>query len=79
MKKTLLALGAIMALSAFSPAQANKVDWKVCAKEMEKFCKAVDAKDDEAVWACLQKHDIDLSKTCDVAHGEYEKLSGKKK
>ncbi len=78
MKKILLSLGLVLALSA-TPAFAEKADWSKCAKEMDKFCKTVKATDDEAVWACLQKHDIDLSKTCDAEHGKYEAASGKKK
>ncbi len=66
----------VVASSAFAAEKAD-FDWKACKVELAKFCK--DVKGDEKIWACLQKHDDDLSRTCDASHGKYEELTGKKK
>ena len=74
MKKILALLAVVGAVS--SPAYA--FDWGACKAEIDKFCPG--EKDDEKIWSCLQKHDIDLSKECDNnAHSKYEEATGKKK
>jgi hypothetical protein len=63
--------------ASIQPAHAA-FDWAPCKAEIEKYCPG--EKDDEKIWACLQKHDIDLSEKCDNdAHSVYEKETGKKK
>lgn len=62
---------------ASSASAAADFDWKACKVELAKFCK--DVKGDEKIWACLQKHDDDLSRSCDASHTKYEELTGKKK
>ena len=69
----LVALG--LATSAFA-AEDKAYDWSACKAEIQKFCK--DEKGNEAIYACLEKHDKELSKTCDATHEKYEKLTGKK-
>jgi hypothetical protein len=64
-------------LAAAAPVTAAEFDWKACKAEMEKFCKGVTG--DEKVWACLEKNDEKLSKTCDETHAKYEQQTGKKK
>jgi hypothetical protein len=59
------------------PAVAAEFDWKPCKAEIEKFCKGVAG--DEKLWACLEKNDEKLSKTCDAAHGKYEEQTGRAK
>ena len=70
---------ALVILSVSAAIAADKVDWSPCKPEIEKFCKDVkDKSGEEALYQCLLKHDIDLSKTCDnEAHSLYEKLTGK--
>jgi hypothetical protein len=67
---TLLAAVAVL----FTASNAFAFDWSPCKAEMEKFkCSG----DDEAVYQCLLKHDVDLSKNCDNgAHTKYEKEKG---
>ena len=78
MRKSLL-LSVIMTASPMLAASSAKAfDWKACDAEIAKFCPG--EKDDEKIWACLQKHDVDLSEKCDnEGHSKYEKESGKKK
>lgn len=72
-KLAILSASVILAASS-----AQAFDWSACKAETEKFCAG--EKDDEKIWACLQKHDIDLSEGCDNnAHSKYEKETGKKK
>ncbi len=67
----------LLAAAAFVPS-AYAFDWSVCKAEMDKFCAG--ETDDEKIWACLQKHDIDLSEKCDnEGHSKYEATTGKKK
>lgn len=70
---------AILATSIFFAAfAAHAFDWKVCEAEIAKFCPG--ETDNEKIWSCLQKNDIDLSETCDnEGHSKYEEESGKKK
>ena len=68
---------AAFTLAIASPVAAAEFDWKACKAEMEKFCKGVTG--DEKIWACLEKNDDKLSKTCDATHGKYEEQAGKKK
>ena len=80
MRKSLAALGFIMAVSASATAFAadHKVDWAThCKAELEKF--KIDANgDDETIYQALLKHDKELGKDCDEnAHSKYEKLTGK--
>lgn len=78
--RTLLAcVSVVFAISTISAAQAaGKFDWSVCSAEIQKYCPS--EKDDEKIWACLQKHDIDLSEKCDnEGHSKYEAATGKKK
>ena len=51
-------------------------DWAACKTEIEKFCKGSEG--NENIYACLFKHDDDLSKTCDATHTAYEKATGRK-
>ena len=67
----------VASFAAAAPAAAAEFDWKACKAEVEKFCKGVTG--DEKIWACLEKNDDKLSKTCDAAHGKYEEQTGKKK
>ncbi|MBL8511040.1 MAG: hypothetical protein JNM52_05290 [Betaproteobacteria bacterium] len=64
-KRTLL-VAAFLAAIAGSTIAADKAafDWKACSAEVEKFCKAV--KGDDNIYAYLEKHDDQLSKTCDA-------------
>ena len=66
-----------VSLLSSSPAVASEFDWKPCKAEIEKFCKGVTG--DEKLWACLEKNDEKLSKTCDAAHGKYEEQTGRTK
>jgi hypothetical protein len=76
MRNLLIALAFIAALASTSAHAA--FDWSPCAAEIEKFAKG--EKDDEKIWAALQKHDIDLSEKCDnEGHSKYEAATGKKK
>jgi len=82
MRKSLATLGFIMAVSASTAVFAadHKVDWAAhCKAEIEKFkCDANG--DDDTIYQCLLRHDVDLSKDCDNnAHTPYEKLTGKAK
>ncbi len=62
----------------FAASSAQAFDWSVCKAEVDKYCAG--EKDDEKIWACLQKHDIDLSEKCDnEGHSKYEASTGKKK
>lgn len=63
-------------LVAAMPAQAA-MDWKACSKEIAQYCK--DVKGDDKIYACLETHDADLSKDCQVPHGKYEADNGIKK
>ena len=72
---TYIAAAAWLALA--NPVAAAEFDWKPCKAELEKFCKGVAG--DDKIWACLEKNDEKLSKTCDAAHGKYEEQTGKKK
>ncbi len=74
---TIVVAGLFVIASAASAADKADFDWKACNVELAKFCK--DVKGDENIWACLQKHDADLSRACDASHGKYEALTGKKK
>ncbi len=74
---TIVVAGLFAVAGSASAAEKADFDWKACKAELEKFCK--DVKGDEKIWACLQKHDDDLSRTCDASHGKYEELTGKKK
>ena len=79
MKKTIgacvVAIAAAFLLG--TPAGAAEFDWKSCKAEIEKFCKGVTG--DEKIWACLEKNDEKLSKTCDAAHGKYEEQTNRTK
>jgi len=44
---------------------ADKIDWKVCDKEVKAFSCSGSDKD---VWTCLEKNDEKLSKDCQTAH-----------
>jgi hypothetical protein len=79
MRYTLIALTLFLSTLSTVAMAADKVDWTPCNAEIEKFCKGVHEKDgEEALYQCLLKHDIDLSKTCDNgAHSKYEKATGK--
>ena len=58
-------------LSSAGTFAADKIDWKACDKEVREFkCTG----DDKAVWACLEKHDEKLSKTCQATHEKGDKL-----
>lgn len=75
-----IAMALLISLGCISPAFAadHKVDWAAhCKAEMEKFkCDANG--DDDTIYQCLLRHDVDLSKDCDnSAHTPYEKLTGK--
>ena len=73
-------LAALFAASAVVTAAsaAFAFDWKPCEAEITKYCPG--EKDDEKIWACLQKHDVDLSEKCDnEGHSKYEAATGKKK
>ncbi len=62
----------------FAASNAMAFDWSVCKDEIAKYCAG--ETDDEKIWACLQKHYIDLSKNCDKhGHSQYEAATGKKK
>jgi len=65
------ALGFAFALSSVGTFADEKIDWKACEKEVKEFkCTG----NDKAVWACLEKHDEKLSKTCQVTHEKGDKL-----
>jgi hypothetical protein len=51
-------------------------DWSACKPNAEKFCKGVEG--NENIYACLLKHDDDLSKACDAVHSSYEVATGRK-
>ena len=69
-----VALG--LAMPTFAADQTT-FDWSACKPEIQKFCN--DEKGSEAIYGCLQKHDAELSKTCDATHEKFEKLTDKKK
>jgi len=74
----IIQIATIAASIVLAASNAHAFDWKVCEAEIAKFCPG--EKDNEKIWACLQKHDIDLSEKCDnEGHSKYEKESGKKK
>jgi hypothetical protein len=78
MRNSLLAFVFALAATASFTSAAHAFDWSVCKAEIDKFCAG--EKDDEKIWACLQKHDIDLSEKCDnEGHSKYEAATGKKK
>lgn len=65
------ALAFVFAVSSTSINANPKIDWKPCEKEVKEFkCTG----DDKAIWACLEKHDEKLSKTCQVTHEKGDKL-----
>jgi hypothetical protein len=67
----LAALAFVAALSTSGAFAADKIDWKACEKEVKEFkCTG----NDKAVWSCLEKHDEKLSKTCQGAHEQGDKL-----
>lgn len=67
----LTALTFVAAVSTSGVIAADKIDWKACDKEVKEFkCTG----NDKAVWSCLEKHDDKLSKTCQVAHEQGDKL-----
>lgn len=73
MKNTfkLAACAFAFALSSSGSFAADKIDWKPCEKEVKEFkCTG----NDKAVWSCLEKHDEKLSKTCQGAHEQGDKL-----
>ena len=87
--KLIGALAAAVALAGSAAAHAQEAkpatkpvpaawDWSVCKAEIEKNCKAVDGKNNEAIYACLFKFDIENSPTCDAAHTKYEIETGRK-
>ncbi len=76
--KTIAATTIAMFSFILAASSAQAFDWKVCEAEIAKYCAG--EKDDEKIWACLQKHDIDLSEKCDnEGHSKYEATTGKKK
>ena len=65
------ALAFVFALSSTGSFAADKIDWKACDKEVKEFkCSG----DDKSVWACLEKQDSKLSKTCQATHEKGDKL-----
>lgn len=73
MKKTLqfAAIAFSFVMSSSGTFAAEKIDWKACDKEIKEFkCTG----NDKSVWACLEKHDEKLSKTCQVAHEKGDQL-----
>lgn len=65
------ALAFVFALSSTGAHAADKIDWKACDKEVKEFkCSGYD----KSVWACLEKQDAKLSKTCQATHEKGDKL-----
>jgi len=74
----LLVLAGFIAANAvaYEVRAADFAGWDDCKKEVTTWC--ADAKDDEAKYACLLKHDSSLSKKCDEnAVTPYETKTGK--
>jgi len=64
-----------LSLSSFA-ADKDKLDWTKCAKETAEYkCTGTD----KEIYECLEKHDSDLSKTCQVVHEAGDKLFAPKK
>jgi len=85
MKTMCLAAAAILTFSTGAFAEDLKpatkpipatYDWSACKAEIEKVCKGVEG--NEAIYACLLKHDEDNSKACDAVHTKYEIATGRK-
>lgn len=73
-KRTLTLAVASVVLSIMSTA-ATAFDWKACNADLKKHCSA--AKDDDKIFACLEKVEKKLSKACYDAHEKFEKEAGK--
>ncbi len=70
-----LILVSLFSLS-FSSFAADKLDWSKCAKETAEYkCTG----SDKEIYECLEKHDSDLSKTCQAVHEAGDKLFAPKK
>lgn len=50
---------------------------KACAKEIKKFC--AKEKGDTNIYNCLEKHDSEISKSCDAVHEAYGLANGLEK
>lgn len=75
MKLVIAALGlSLNAYAAGTAAPAAPTMAMACAKEIKKFC--AKEKGETNVYNCLEKHDPQLSKSCDAAHEAYGVANG---